>query len=184
MFKEYKDERINNLIKKSFECAVRDDEWNDRHLEEWNILFDDIDKILKFVDNGYKGELKVDENMWYILQDTLCGVMKLYGLKFASDVKVVGEYSVVVPIKKFGAIKEKIYNKMIQYGWNLGNNDLMNFDKVYDLHYNFIEDTFDFISEDDYDFSMQDISKEKFGSMIDFISDFLRALDEIDREER
>ena len=28
MFKEYKDERINELIKKSFELAVRDDEWN------------------------------------------------------------------------------------------------------------------------------------------------------------
>lgn len=41
MFKEYKDERINELIKKSFELAVRDDEWKSRYLQEWNILFED-----------------------------------------------------------------------------------------------------------------------------------------------
>ena len=39
MIKEYKDEKINELIKKSFELAVKDSEWNLRYLQEWNILF-------------------------------------------------------------------------------------------------------------------------------------------------
>ena len=71
MFKEYKDERINELIKKSFELAVRDDEWKLRYLQEWNILFEDIDKMLEYVENGYKGELRVNSNMWWVLQETL-----------------------------------------------------------------------------------------------------------------
>ena len=80
-------------------------------------------------------------------------------------------------------IKAEIYKKMIQYGWNLGdNNELEDFDRVYDIHYDFIDRTYDYISEEDYDFSMQDISKGNFEQMIDFMSDFLRALDEVDRE--
>ena len=182
MIKEYKDERINELIKKSFERAVKDDEWQIRYLQEWNILFEDIDKMLKYVENGYKGELRVNSNMWYILQDTLVEVLALYDLELVGERKV-SENELVIPIRKIGNIKEKIYEKMIQYGWNLGDdNELKDFDRVYDIHYDFIDRTYDFISEEDYDFSMQDISKCDFEQMIDFMSDFLRALDEVDRE--
>lgn len=182
MIKEYKDERINELIKKSFERAVKDDEWQIRYLQEWNILFEDIDKMLKYVENGYKGELRVNSNMWYILQDTLVEVLALYDLELVGEEKV-SENELVIPTNKIGKIKAEIYKKMIQYGWNLGdNNELEDFDRVYDIHYDFIDRTYDYISEEDYDFSMQDISKGNFEQMIDFMSDFLRALDEVDRE--
>lgn len=181
MIKEYKDERINELIKKSFERAVKDDEWQIRYLQEWNILFEDIDKMLKYVENGYKGELRVNSNMWYILQDTLVEILALYDLELVGEEKV-SENELVVPIRKIGNIKEKIYEKMMNYGWNLGDNELKDFDRVYDIHYDFIDRTYDYISGEDYDFSMQDISKGSFEQMIDFMSDFLRALDEVDRE--
>ena len=166
MIKEYKDERINELIKKSFERAVKDDEWQIRYLQEWNILFEDIDKMF---------------NMWYILQDTLVEILALYDLELVGEEKV-SENELVVPIRKIGNIKEKIYEKMMNYGWNLGDNELKDFDRVYDIHYDFIDRTYDYISGEDYDFSMQDISKGSFEQMIDFMSDFLRALDEVDRE--
>ena len=74
-------------------------------------------------------------------------------------------------------MKEKIFNKMIEYGWNLED-----FNEVYDTHYYNIDDWDDYISGEDYDYTMQDISKSKFESMIDFMSDFLRALNELDKE--
>lgn len=74
-------------------------------------------------------------------------------------------------------MKEKIFNKMIEYGWHLED-----FNKVYDRHCDTIDDFYDYISEENYNFSMQDISKSKFESMIDFMSDFLRALNELDKE--
>lgn len=74
-------------------------------------------------------------------------------------------------------MKNKIFDKMIEYGWNLED-----FNKVYDIHYYNIEDWYDYISGEDYDYTMQDISKSKFESMIDFMSDFLRALNELDKE--
>lgn len=74
-------------------------------------------------------------------------------------------------------MKEKIFNKMIEYGWNLED-----FNEVYYTHYYNIDDWYDYISGEDYDYTMQDISKSKFESMIDFMSDFLRALNELDKE--
>lgn len=74
-------------------------------------------------------------------------------------------------------MKNKIFDKMIEYGWNLED-----FNEVYDTHYYNIDDWYDYISGEDYDYTMQDISKSKFESMIDFMSDFLRALNELDKE--
>lgn len=74
-------------------------------------------------------------------------------------------------------MKEKIFNKMIEYGWNLED-----FNEVYDTHYYNIDNWYEYISGEDYDYTMQDISKSKFESMIDFMSDFLRALNELDKE--
>lgn len=111
MIKQYEDERINELIKKSFELAVKDSEWNLRYLQEWNILFEDIDKMLEYVNNGYKGELRVNSNIWYILQDTLCAILRLYGLELIGEERV-SENELVVPISRIGNIKEKIFNNM------------------------------------------------------------------------
>ena len=182
MFKEYKDERINELIKKSFELAVRDDEWELRYLQEWNILFEDIDKMLEYVENDYKGELRVNSNMWYILQETLVKILALYDLQLIGKEKV-NENELVVPISKIGDIKEKIFNKMKEYGWNLEYNTNKDFDKVYNYHYNNLDKWYDYISGEDYNYTMQDISKREFSDFVDFMSDFLRAFNEINNKK-
>lgn len=183
MFKEYKDERINELIKKSFELAVRDDEWKLRYLQEWNILFEDIDKMLEYVENGYKGELRVNSNMWWVLQETLFKVLELYDLELIGEEKV-SENELVVPISRVGNIKEKVFNKMIQYGWNLADNELEDFNNVYNTHYDFIQSLYDyFVETDESNVSrdLNDISEQDLQDMISFMSDFLRAFNEIDK---
>lgn len=74
-------------------------------------------------------------------------------------------------------MKEKIFDKMEQYGWSLES-----FSNVYDIHYNTIDKWYDYIRENDYDFTMQDISKQQFSDFVDFMSDFLRAINDIDKE--
>ena len=184
MFKEYKDERINELIKKSFELAVRDDEWKLRYLQEWNILFEDIDKMLEYVENGYKGELRVNSNMWWVLQETLFKVLELYDLELIGEEKV-SENELVVPISRVGNIKEKVFNKMMQYGWDLGDNTYKDFANVYNTHYKFMEGCYDYIADCDMDkpLNMNDISASGFEDMITFMSDFLRALNDIDNKK-
>lgn len=185
MFKEYKDERINELIKKSFELAVRDDEWELRYLQEWNILFEDIDKMLEYVENGYKGELRVNSNMWWVLQETLFKVLELYDLELIGEEKV-SENELVVPISRVGNIKEKVFNKMIQYGWNLADNELEDFNNVYNTHYDFIQSLYNyFVETDESNISrdLNDISEQSLQDMTSFMSDFLRALNEIDNKK-
>ena len=184
MFKEYKDERINELIKKSFELAVRDDEWKLRYLQEWNILFEDIDKMLEYVENGYKGELRVNSNMWWVLQETLFKVLELYDLELIGEEKV-SENELVVPISRVGNIKEKVFNKMMQYGWNLGDNTYKDFANVYNTHHQSMEGCYDYIADCDIDepLNMNDISASGFEDMITFMSDFLRALNDIDNKK-
>lgn len=77
-------------------------------------------------------------------------------------------------------MKDKIFNKMKEYGWNLGDNTSEDFNKVYDCHYDNLDKWYDYISGNDYDYTMQDISKSDFSDFVDFMSDFLRALNDID----
>lgn len=88
MIKEYKDNRINELIKKSFEIAIKDDEWNYRELSEWSLLCECIDKIIEFVDSNYTREIYVNRNMWWVLQDTFFNVCDLYGVDIIASDKI------------------------------------------------------------------------------------------------
>lgn len=83
-------------------------------------------------------------------------------------------------------MKNKIFEKMRKYGWNLGDNTNEDFENIYKIHYNFIEKCYDYIGETDIDkpINMKDINENKFEYMICFMSDFLRALNELDIEER
>ena len=74
-------------------------------------------------------------------------------------------------------MKNKIFNKMIEYGWSLED-----FDNVYNQHYDFIDSCYDYMVEEEYDFTMQDISKSRFIPMIEFMSDFLRAINDLEVE--
>lgn len=95
MIKEYEDERINKLIKVSFERAIQDSEWSYRYLSEWNLLFECIDKVLEFVDSDMTKEIYVNRNMWYILQDTFFDICDLYGVDIKAK-KVVSEKELLI----------------------------------------------------------------------------------------
>ena len=76
-------------------------------------------------------------------------------------------------------MKNKIFEKMQEYGWNLGDNTDKDFADVYDTHYKFIEGCYDYIANEP--LNMNDISASGFEDMITFMSDFLRALNDIDK---
>ena len=77
-------------------------------------------------------------------------------------------------------MKDKIFEKMQEYGWNLGDNTSEDFNRVYDYHYDNLDKWYNYISGEDYDYTMQDISKSEFSDFVDFMSDFLRAFNDID----
>lgn len=81
-------------------------------------------------------------------------------------------------------IKEKIFKKMREYGWHLGDNTNADYEDVYNIHYNFIQDLYDWFVETDYkDRNLDDINEQSLNDFTDFVSDFLRALNEIEKEQ-
>jgi hypothetical protein len=189
MLKTYEDERINKELKKCLIRAVKDDEFDLRYdenygMEDFNILLNNIDKMLKYVNCGYKGELRLNSNIWYVCLDTLDNILALYDLKFIRERKV-SENELVVPIKEVGKVKEKVFNKMIQYGWNLGFNKMEDFNNVYNIHKDFLDSCYKFkclVAENNKILNMNDISVSSFEDMLDFMTDFLRAFEEVDKE--
>lgn len=115
--KTYQDERINKLIKKSFEMATKDEEWNIRFLDEWNILFEDIDKMLEYIKNGKQGRLFVNSNIWWVLQETLVQVLELYNLKLIGTDKVTDEEE-VISISNCGLKCNLCNSSMQHYNYN------------------------------------------------------------------
>lgn len=94
--RDYKDERINNFIKQSFERAIKDEEWSWRYLSEWNLLFNCIDRVLEFVDSNMTKEIYINRNMWHILQDTFFDICDLYGVDIQAK-KFVSERELLIP---------------------------------------------------------------------------------------
>lgn len=83
-------------------------------------------------------------------------------------------------------MKEKIFRQMRKYGWNLGDNSNRDFENVYNEHYNFIQSLYDyFVETDEINISrnLNNINEQMLYDMIGFISDFLRAINDIDNEE-
>lgn len=78
-------------------------------------------------------------------------------------------------------MKDKIFEQMIRYGWNLGNNTIDDFENVYRKHYNFIQSLYDyFVETEDINSSrnLNNIDEQQLYDMISFMSDFLRAFNE------
>lgn len=81
-------------------------------------------------------------------------------------------------------MKEKIFEKMEQYGWNLGNNTIKDFEEVYEIHYNFLQGLYDYFVETDEpncSRDLNDIDEQRLQDMVDFMSDFVRAINDIDK---
>ena len=82
-------------------------------------------------------------------------------------------------------MKNKIFEKMKEYGWNLGYDTNEYFNKVYNIHKDFLDNCYDLKCETEQNneiLNMNDISVSSFEDMLDFMTDFLRALDDIDKE--
>ena len=122
ILKHYNNEDINRELRKMFERAVKDEEYLYRFEcgGDFKILMDDIDKTLKYVESGYKGTLYLNSNIWYVCQETLVNILALYGLKLIGTNKCTENEEVII-IRN--PLKEKIFKKMREYGWNLGNNN-------------------------------------------------------------
>ena len=185
ILKHYNNENINRELRKMFEKAVKDDEYVERFEcgGDFEVLMEDIDKTLKYVENGYKGKLYLNSNMWYICQETLTNILALYGLKLVGTDKCTENEEVIVIKRPF---REKVFEKMREYGWNLGDNTNKDFADVYDTHCKFIEGCYDYIADCDMNepLNMNDISASGFEDMITFMSDFLRALNDIDKPKK
>ena len=177
ILKHYNNENINRELRKMFEKAVK------KCGGDFEVLMEDIDKTLKYVENGYKGKLYLNSNMWYICQETLTNILALYGLKLVGTDKCTENEEVIVIKRQF---REKVFEKMREYGWNLGDNTNKDFADVYDTHYKFIEGCYDYIADCDMNepLNMNDISASGFEDMITFMSDFLRALNDIDKPKK
>ena len=77
----------------------------------------------------------------------------------------------------------EIFTQMKWYGWNLGDNNNEDFEEVYKRHYKNLIKWFDYIVDSNYDFDMKNINKIEFEQFVDFISDFLRAFNEINNKK-
>ena len=77
-------------------------------------------------------------------------------------------------------IKQKIFNKMMEYGWNLGYNTYEDFDKVFELHKKQIDDRWELL-EENYGV-LTDSERERELEGLRFITDFLRAINDCEDE--
>ena len=87
-------------------------------------------------------------------------------------------------------MKNKIFKKMQEYGWNLGDNTFEDFDMVFETHKNFLDGIYDYFietevyndcNEDKREINLNDFSEEDMQYMSEFMTDFLRALNDIDK---
>lgn len=79
-------------------------------------------------------------------------------------------------------MKERIFERMKEYGWNLED-----FNKTYNEHYYYAQDLYDyFVKTEDINESrnLKDINEQKLYDMVGFVSDFLRALNEINETDQ
>ena len=73
-------------------------------------------------------------------------------------------------------MKEKIFNKMIEYGWNLFDNSMEDFNTTYNYHYNRLNNKWETL-EDKWNITE---NEELELEDLRFITDFLRAINDID----
>lgn len=84
-------------------------------------------------------------------------------------------------------MKEKIFNKMIEYGWHLGDNEFKDFNEVYKIHYDFLDNLFNKFKEANNYIEEKEIVKNidttDLFDAVTYIGDFLRAINDLESEE-
>ena len=106
-----------------------------------------------------------------------------YGGTFDSF-KYYNDYVIELGGKK--QMKDKVFNKMKEYGWNFGDNTSKDFEDIYNTHYDFIQRLHNYFVETDelnVGRDLNDINEQKLQDMISFMSDFLRAFNEINNKK-
>lgn len=107
IIKYYENEKINkeliNMLERGF---TKDREEFVERLEigeDFIILNENIDKILDYVKGGYKGELYLNSNIYWLCWDCMATVLRMFGLKLIGE-ETVTEHEKVVFIRE-----DKIY---------------------------------------------------------------------------
>ena len=80
-------------------------------------------------------------------------------------------------------MKDKVFNKMKEYGWNFGDNTSKDFEDIYNTHYDFIQRLHNYFVETDelnVGRDLNDINEQNLQDMITFMGDFLRSLNDRD----
>lgn len=83
-------------------------------------------------------------------------------------------------------MKQEIFEKMEKYGWNLGDNEFEDFNGVYSVHYDFINDLYDKLGHADTIQQQKEIVKNidatDLFTMAAFVGDFLRAINDLENK--
>ena len=94
--KQYDDERINNILSKLEKNIPFDDEYEYRDVNcDLSELYKNIDKIVEYVKNDFKGKLYVNSNIWNICYESMLDILKIYDLKLVPFEAVTEENEVV-----------------------------------------------------------------------------------------
>lgn len=124
ILKHYSNKKINDELRKMFEMAVKDDEYEERFNcgGDFECLMEQIDKVINYVNNGCIGELRLNDNMWYICQETLYNILDLYGLELEMEYKH-SENTLV--LKKENGNIINLVEKIIKYTttWSITENE-------------------------------------------------------------
>ena len=94
--KVYKDERINTILSNLEFDMKKDEEYNYRDVDsDLKEVCNSIDNVLDYVDNGYKGKLYLNSNIWQVCYEALVHVLNLYDLKFIGSEKVTEREEII-----------------------------------------------------------------------------------------
>ncbi len=94
--KEYKEEKINTILSNLELDMKHDDEYSYRDIDsELKEVYENIDKIVDYVDNGFNGKLYLNSNIWLPCYEALTDILNIYNLKFIGSDKVTEQEEVI-----------------------------------------------------------------------------------------
>lgn len=121
--KVYEDDRINTILSNLEFDIKKEEEYNYRDIEsDLKEVCDSVDKIVNYVDNGYKGKLYLNSNVWQICYEAVADVLKLYDLKFKGSEKVT-ESEEIITVNEY--IEQEL--KKFNLSANTSNKEIENY---------------------------------------------------------
>lgn len=94
--KQYNDSRINTILANLELEMKHDDEYSYRDIDyEWKEVYKNVDKIVAYVSNDYKGNLYLNSNIWQPCLESIDEILKIYNLKFIGSDKITEHEKVI-----------------------------------------------------------------------------------------